>query len=459
MRLWRLRTGLSTLAATGKVTGALKSNFDEMSASIAMVSKGASDNKIATMVSDFGTWVGLAKGPGISDAKKNVDAWDKSMANLVRGGKPKEAAAQYEILKKAWMAGGGDVKRLKETTNDYQNALADQAFEQQMAAQSMGLFGAQAQSVQAKLDAQKSSADGLRQSIQALNDVNRQGLGGMIGFEAAVDAAAKAAKDNAGALSMSHGVLDLNSEKARNAASALQDLASKTDEAASSARESGSSWETVNGIYSRGRDKLIESARAMGLNKTEAAALADQILKIPDKSVKFKMNDEDARAGLNAFNAAVKRTPGSKSVTLKTLSTSAEHALEAFGFKVTHLKDGSVRVTARTGGALSGIRNVNAAVAALHDKTISITSIHNVITNSKTFRSVHDITGATGGLYTGKAFRYADGGPVRGPGTGTSDDVPAPWWRPTVPLPPPTLPLALAGEPADGFAGWAAGLL
>ncbi|MEU0039661.1 GH25 family lysozyme, partial [Streptomyces sp. NPDC006333] len=31
--------------------------------------------------------------------------------------------------------------------------------------------------------------------------------------------------------------------------------------------------------------------------------------------------------------------------------------------------------------------------------------------------------------YTGKGggFRYADGGPVRGPGTGTSDDVPAPW--------------------------------
>jgi hypothetical protein len=166
-------------------------------------------------------------------------------------------------------------------------------------------------------------------------------------------------------------------------------------------------------VYTRGKAAFIESARAMGLNKDEAAQLASQILKIPDKTVKFKMNDEDARAGLNAFNAAVKRTPGSKSVTLKTLSSSAEHALEAFGFKVTHLKDGSVRVTAKTGGALSGIRNVAGAVA--------------VITKSRTYRSVHDITGATGGLYTGKAFRYAEGGPVRGPGTGTSDDVPAPW--------------------------------
>ncbi|MGW3144831.1 phage tail protein [Streptomyces sp. NPDC001177] len=423
-----LSTSLNTLASTGKVTGVLKTDFQEISESIAMVSKGASDNSIATMVSDFGTWVGIAKGPSISDAKKNIDAWDKSMANLARSGKTKEAAAQFEILKKAWVAGGGDLKRLNKFTDDYHNALADQKFEAKMTADSMGLFGAAAQDTAAKLDAQKASADGLRQSIQALNDVNRQGLGGMIGFEAAIDAASKAAKDNAGALSMNHGVLDLNSEKARNAASALQDLADKTDSAAASARESGSSWETVNGIYSRGRSELIKSARAMGLNKEQAAQLADQILKIPDKTAKIKMNDEDAKAGLTAFNAAVKRTPGSKSVTLKALSKSAEQALEALGYKVTHLKDGSVRVTAKTGGALSGIRNVAGAIASLHDKTVTLTSIHNVITNSKTYRSVHDITGKAAG---GRVPRYADGGDVqiapdgliRGPGTGTSDDI------------------------------------
>jgi hypothetical protein len=131
------------------------------------------------------------------------------------------------------VAGGGDVKRLKETTNDYQNALADQAFEQKMAADSDGpVRCGRAEGAGESLAAQKASADGLRQSIQALNDVQRAGLGGMIGFEAAIDAAAKAAKDNTGALSMTHGVLDLNSEKARNAASALQ--ATKTDAASSS---------------------------------------------------------------------------------------------------------------------------------------------------------------------------------------------------------------------------------
>ncbi|MFE7072718.1 phage tail protein [Streptomyces sp. NPDC057620] len=435
-----LSSSLNTLASTGKVTGALKTNFEEMSKSIAMVSKGASDNKIATMVSDFGSWVGIAEGPGISTAKKNVDAWDKSMANLVRAGHTKEAAKQYDILKKAWVAGGGDVKRLKETTNDYNNALADSKFEAKMLADSMGLFGQAAQSAQAKLTAQKAAADGLRQSIEALNDANRSALGGMIGFEASIDNAAKAAKENAGSLNMVNGVLDVNSPKAQAAATALNDLASKTKDAALANREATGSWEGAVGIYDRGRSSLMKYAQAMGLSKSEATTLADQILKIPDKKMQLKMDKEDAEAGLRSFNAAVKKTPGAKSVTLKTLSQGAEQILESFGLKVKRLPDGKVKITAANGQALKGVGSVQAALARLpKSRTINITIKHftqktqRIITEYQTRylsgRSQHDIVGATGGLFTGNAFKhgYADGGTVRGPGTGTSDDVFAPW--------------------------------
>jgi hypothetical protein len=71
----------------------------------------------------------------------------------------------------------------------------------------------------------------------------------------------------------------------------------------------------------------------------------------------------------------VKRTPGSKSVTLKTLSSGGD-ILESFGLKVKHLPDGRVKVTAQTGAALSAIRNVQGAINSLpHSR------IHNVITN------------------------------------------------------------------------------
>lgn len=423
----RMTTAISELGDTGKVTGeALRvfgADLGGLGESLRTLSRPSNLDKTQQFLTSL---IGMDSTP-VAKAKENLDAVDKALANMVRGGKTKLAAEAFKDIAKAMEKQGLTSKELRGKLDDYKSALADQALEAKLTAQSQGVFGEQALKVSAQLDTQKASADGLRQSLQALNDVNRQGLGGMIGFEAAIDAAAKAAKDNAGALSMTNGVLNLGSEKARNAASALQDLADKTDAAAASARESGSSWETVNGIYSRGRSALIKNAEAMGLSKDQAAQLASQILKIPDKTATIKMNDEDARAGLNAFNAAVKKTPGSKSVTLKTLSSSAEAVLEAFGYKVTHLKDGSVRITAKTGGALSGIRNVAGAIAALHDKTVTLTSIHNIITRSQTYRSVHDIVGATGGLFTGKGFRYAEGGLVQGPGTGTSDDVPAPW--------------------------------
>jgi hypothetical protein len=257
----------------------------------------------------------------------------------------------------------------------------------------------------------------------------------MIGFEASIDAASKAARDNAGALSMSNGVLSLGSEKARNAATALQDLADKTDSAAASARESGSSWETANGIYTRGRAALVKSAQAMGLTKTEASALADQILKIPNKTTTFKMDKEDAQHDLTAFNAALKASPDTKSVTLKALSASGEQVLEQFGLKVKRLPNGSVTVSTK-GGALSAISNIAAALRGLNGRSATTWVYHNVRTTYSTAgsvsggKSVHGMVGATGGLFTGAGFRhrgYSDGGLVGGHGTETSDSIFAPW--------------------------------
>ena len=403
-----MSTSLNTLIRTGKTTGTLKSNFDDIASSIAMVSKGASDNKFAQLTSDFGSWVGISTGPGISTARKNVDAWDKSMASLVKAGHLKEAAAQYDLLKRSWKAGGGDMGRLKKFTDDYNNALADQKFEAQMAAESQGVFGAQAQDVQAKLDAQKSSADGLRQSLQALNEVNRAAGSAMSAFEQAIDDTHKAISKNAGALSMQGGELDLGSQKARNAEKVLSNLASSTDGATAAAKEQGKSWEYVNGIYTRGRQAFIDAADSMGLTKTQAKALADQYLQVPDKvATKVEMNAEDAQTDLDAFISAVKASPDSKSVTLKTLSKSGEAILEAFGYKVTHLKDGSVKVTAKTGNAINNIGAVQAARDNLHDKSITLTT--NVVTNYR----VNKFTSVQKGSSVPVAKRdYATGGVV-----------------------------------------------
>ncbi|MFS8200473.1 hypothetical protein ACLVWQ_17525 (plasmid) [Streptomyces sp. CWNU-52B] len=423
----RLTSSLRELGSTGRVTGEASKHFGADLDGLHGKVKALTDPSTTDKVQQFLVgWTGWDSTP-VKEAKDNIGAVDDALASLVKGGQSDLAASALKRLTAEYGKGGRDTKEFTSQLGDYKSALADAKFEQELAAQSMGLFGAQAVATEQKLAAQKKSADGLRQSLQALNDVQRAGLGGMIGFESAIDAAAKAARDNAGALDMSGGKLNLNSEKARTAATALNDLAARTDEATAAARESGASWETVNGIYSRGRDAFLRSAQAMGLSRAEAAQLADQIIRIPNKSAKVSMDIEDARRDLGAFIAKVKASPGSKSVTMKALTKTAEQTLEGLGYKVKHMPDGSVRITAAAGSALSGIRAVQRARDNLHDKSITLTSYSRFVSvgpnPGKQFGQL-----ARGGLVPGYAGggnvqSFPGGGYVDGPGTATSDSI------------------------------------
>ncbi|MFF5773841.1 hypothetical protein ACFY8V_32910 [Streptomyces californicus] len=323
---------------------------------------------------------------GLKEAKKEFEAFDKSLASLVSSGKADLAAAGLSRIKAQMEAAGYSTAGLKGRLTEYNEALANAKFEQELAAQAMGLFGQQALAVQAKLDAQKASADGLRQSIQALNDAQRSGLGGMIGFEAALDAATAAIKGNHDALSMSGGQLNLNSEKARTAATALNDLAAKTDEAAAQARQSGASWQTVNGIYAKGRAALIRSADAMGLTRNEARALADQILRTPDKTAKLKGNIEDLESKLSSARAKLKSVPDSRKAQVRAEISDLQRKIGQARYELSTLRNRSVTVTTRYVVVGDGSA---ARKAGVHGSQLK-----------------------------------AEGGLIHGPGTGTSDDVP-----------------------------------
>jgi hypothetical protein len=439
----KMTTALGNLARTGKVSGeAARSYGKDLSGlgdSLRTLARPSNLDKTQQFLTSL---VGMDSTP-VKKAKEDFDGIDKALANMVKGGKADMAKQALDDTIKSLKKQGFTSKEVTSQLDDYKSALADQALEQKLAAESQGLFGQAAQDTAAKLEHQKASADGLRGAIQALNDVQRQGLGGMIGFESAIDAASKAAKDNAGALSMSHGVLDLNSEKARNAASALQDLADKTDSAATSARESGSSWETVNGIYSRGRSELVKSARAMGLTKAEAGQLADQILRIPDKkSTKLEMRTEDAVSGLDSVLSALKKTPNAKSVKVSALTDDAVSMLRDLGLKVTRLKDGRFSVTANGKNAKDVIaavqrardglkdksitlsardrasaaaRAIQAAINALRSKTVTVTTVRETIAK---YSTIGRPAQGQGGV-----SKYATGGHITG-GSGVEDDVP-----------------------------------
>ncbi|MFJ8049802.1 hypothetical protein [Streptomyces luteogriseus] len=468
----KMTTSLGRLAQTGKLSGeaarVFGQDFNELGSALRTLARPSNLDKFQQSLTSL---IGMDSTP-VKDAKEAFNGLDEGLANLVKGGKADIAAEALKVAIGNMKEQGFTAQEVRSQLDEYKAALADQALEQQLAAQAMGLFGQQAQQTSAKLAEQRQSADGLRQAIQALNDVNRAGLGGMIGFEAAIDAASKAARDNAGVLSMQGGQLSLNTDKQRAAAQALQDLATKTDEAAGAARESGQSWSAVNGIYQRGREQLIANARQMGLNRTEAAALADQILKTPNKTALLKADITDWKSKIGEAEKQLKDAKGDKKAKLtadiadwkakvaqaelqlkgakadkrakltadvadwRAKVAGAEHQLRtAKGDKRAKL---TANITDWQQKIAAALRQINSLPPSRSTKLtttrhyINITE-NRVINTGKGGRGPN-AGGATGGLYTGSDFKYrgrrgyATGGLVDGPGTETSDSVFAgPW--------------------------------
>ncbi|CAM5616740.1 hypothetical protein SALBM135S_04410 [Streptomyces alboniger] len=143
----------------------------------------------------------------------------------------------------------------------------------------------------------------------------------------------------------------------------------------------------------------------MGLTRAQAQRLAGQILKTPNKTAYLRGNLQDLQAKLAAAKQKLRTVPDSRKAAIRA-----------------DIRDLQEK-----------IRLAKGAIASVKGKTVGI----GVYTTNyiRTVRSGSNVPpmlrlpkGATGGQYTGSSFRthYATGGPVEGPGPGTSDDVFAP---------------------------------
>lgn len=406
----KLTTSLTKLAVTGKTSGeaarAFGTDLSGLGDSLRVISRPSIGQGIDKWI---GSIVGIDNRE-IANAKKDIDAVDKALAGMVQSGHADLAKKAFDEVAAAMKKQGLTSGELKKELGDYRQSIKDAAFEQKLAAQSMGLFGDQAQAVQAKLAAQKQSADGLRQSLVALNDVQRASLGGQNAFEAAIDAGTKALKDNGAALAMHNGQLDLSSEKARTEEAALRTIASSTDEYASSVRESGGSWSEVSAIYDRGRAQIIAQGDAMGLTKAQATQLADRILTMPTPKTIFQGDITDldgkiksAQAHVNSLKQKQKTAVGADKKQLDAQVTAAQR-------KVNSLKQQKVLALMainKTGGAVAAAKS---AIGSLHDRVINITSVFKTSGTPSTFMASHPKPNANGGLTQNGVRYFANGG-------------------------------------------------
>ncbi|MFJ3811569.1 hypothetical protein ACIPWE_35045 [Streptomyces sp. NPDC090073] len=300
---------------------------------------------------------------------------------------------------------------------DYNNLVKDSALEAKLAAQSMGIFGAAAQDTKTKLDAQKLSADGLRASIIALNEVNRSAHDAETNFFRSLDDLSAAFKKNGK-------TLDEHTEKGRANRDAMSSAAKSQDELIATGIAAGDSFESMSGKSSKLRAEMMRLATdAFDGNKRKAQAYVNTLLGTPSQvKSAIKLEKEGAVSGLHDVQAAIKATPGAKRVVVDTLNNAAIKALEAVGLKTKQLPNGKTAVFTANGQALGSIGSVARALANLNGRTANTYTNHHV-TTFYTYKGRRIADVSAGRMATGGAVGPG-GGAVAGPGTGTSDSIP-----------------------------------
>jgi hypothetical protein len=399
----KLTTSLGELGRTGKATGyaaeLLGKDFGKLHEQV----KAVLDPSVADSINNWGADVTngfLDASDSTEEFTKNVDAIDEGLASLVSGGKAEQAAAAVQAMTKGMNA--EEVAKFTGELDNYKDALAGQALEQKLAAQSMGIFGDQAAKVQGQLDAQKQSAEGLRQSIMALNDANRSAYDSQIQFEASIDALTEAFKDNGA-------TLDLNSEAGRKNGQAMSSAAKAHDEMLAAGLAAGESLGSMTKKSDQLRGEMLRLAKATGMSDSQARKYVETLLGTPGEvKTAVRLEREDAIQGLLAVQAQIRRTPGAKSIKVETLNAAAIEALEAVGLKTRRLPDGRTEVFTRNGQAIASIAAVRQALDRLDGKTATTYTNHIITTRRRTIAESNTSGRPIRG--EGGVSKYASGG-------------------------------------------------
>jgi hypothetical protein len=441
----RLTASLKTLAASGRWSGELKATFGDMDGFVAKLGQLRAESetlKRAQPILDFSSLGGFADtavekiddlvrgSKSLGATKDDFKAFDETFAAMAQNGYADQAAQQFRAFKEAALAGGMSLKDFNAAFPQYRDVAAGLKSEAQLAAQGMGIFGQQAQETSRKLNAQKTAADGLRQALLNLNDVNRAAYDSQIAFEQGIDALTASFKE--------HGAtLDIDTAAGQANGAAMSAAAKGHDEMLVASIAAGDSMASMTGESERLRSEMMRLAtQAFGGNTKAAEEYVNKLLGTPkDIKTMIKLERQEAVTGLQAVQAAIKATPGAKSVKVDTLNAAAIKALEEVGYKTRTLEDGRTEVYTANGQSLGSIGAVDKALNNLNGKTANTYTNHHVRTyhyaissGQVSGRTSKQMGRARGGRVRGYAAggdvqAYPVGGYVQGPGSGTSDSI------------------------------------
>lgn len=236
-------------------------------------------------------------------------------------------------------------------------------------------------------------------------------------LQQSIDDATQALKDNGVALTAHGDAIDLNSEKGRANAAALREIATNGVAATAAIVENGGTAEDAAAKMQATRDAYIQAAQSFGLSADEAAKLADQLHLVPSNVTTLieQQGADGVSDKAHQVKGDIERIPGAKETKLRGDLTDAQAKLDSLkGQLATVPRSKTTALRAEIQEAMTRIQSLKDQLAGVQSKSITITT-----------NRVENISSRRNGVQpVGVGGNKAIGGPVRGPGTATSDSIP-----------------------------------
>lgn len=218
----------------------------------------------------------------VADTAAQFENIGTALAGLVNSGQAEVAAEQFQVIADAAAEQGISVDEVKNLMPAYSEALASAANAQESGAQA----------TESATSATQENTEAIEENWQAQLDASGAVLSmrdAQNQAEAAYDAATESLEDNGK-------TLDVTTEKGRANRSALDGIAESGWSLIDSMRANGASQSDLQKTMSTTRDRFIDVASSMGLSKSQARALADELGLIP-KDVEPRVKVIDNASG------------------------------------------------------------------------------------------------------------------------------------------------------------------
>ncbi|MFB6977683.1 phage tail tape measure protein [Streptomyces scopuliridis] len=430
----KMSNALVDLALKGKAAGELSKTFgkdlDGVGKAVARLAHPGVLDRVGDSLYSI-THLGMSEDADLEAARNQIKSLDEALAGLVQSGSPDIAAQAFARMAKEANSQGTSTEKLKTLLPGYTEALTATDTQNKLTADSQGKLGDATAMTADEMQDQRTEAEKLTDALKTLNGAAIGAAEAEIGFRSSVADLNKAVKDNGHSL-------DVTTEKGRAVKGAFLDAAKAAMSHAEAVAEQSGTVEAGNAVLEQDIAVLKRTMQQAGFTDTQIRELTSAYAQLP-ASAATKVSSPGAvkaAAEMAVLREKVMAIPPGKSITIKAPTGAAITALEAAGYSVKKIPGSkNVKITAPTGSPVANAQALKRALDALQNRTVTVTTRYVVVGDASAARKAgshgSQLKNARGGLIR----RYADGGPVvqvypnggpiSGPGTGTSDSIPS----------------------------------